>query len=167
MQDEKQAAQQMADIIRKQEAALRFDHFDGGDAWRLGCLLRENAIKKGGSVSIDITANDLALFHCVAGQPTPNNDSWLRRKRNTVLEFWKSSLLVTQEMAISGRTLEEFGHSQQDFALSGGGFPIRMNNAGVIGAIVVSGLPQREDHQLIVDTLSEYLGVQTEAVPLA
>ena len=163
-QDEKSAAQAMAEIIRKQEADLTFDSFDNESAWQIGQSLRKHALGHGGSVSIDITVNGLQLFHSVAGHPTPNNDNWVRRKRSTVLEFWKSSLLVTQEMKASGRTLLEYGLSENDLALSGGSFPIRLKDLGVVGTVTVSGLPQTHDHQLIVDTLSEYLGVKTESV---
>ena len=164
MQDEKGAVRQLAEIIRRQEAALQFDHFDAGDAWLIGQSLRVRAIAHGGSVSIDIVLGGLQLFHSVVEQPSPNNDRWVKRKRATVQEFWKSSLLVAQEMLLSGRTLKEFGLNEKDFALSGGGFPIRIKNGGVIGAIVVSGLPQTHDHQLIVDTLAEHLHVQVESV---
>ncbi len=164
MQDEKAAAQAMAEVIRKQEADLAFDHFDYDSAWVIGQSLRKHAMDHGGSVSIDITVSGLQVFHSVVGQPTPNNDNWVRRKRNTVLEFWKSSLLVAQETKVSGRTLVEYGLAENDLALSGGSFPIRIKNLGVVGAITVSGLPQTHDHQLIVGTLSEYMGVKTESV---
>ena len=164
MQDGKAAAQTMAEIIRKQEAELIFSHFDGDTAWAVGQSLRKHALNLGGSVSIDITVSGLQLFHSIAGQPAPNNDNWVRRKRNTVMEFWKSSLLVAQEMKASGRTLAEYGLPEKDLALSGGSFPIRIKNLGVVGAITVSGLPQTHDHQLIVDTLSEYMGIKTESV---
>jgi len=120
-----------------------------------------HAIAHGGSVSIDITLNGLQLFHTIVEKPSPNNDRWVTRKRSTVLEFWKSSLLVTQEMLLSGRTLTDFGLDEKDLALSGGGFPIRIKDVGVVGAIVVSGLPQTHDHQLIVDTLAKYLHADT------
>jgi uncharacterized protein (UPF0303 family) len=164
MQDEKLAAQAMAETIRKQEADLVFSHFDNDTAWLIGQSLRKHAAEHGGNVSIDITVGGLQLFHSVVGHPTPNNDNWVRRKRSTVLEFWKSSLLVAKEMKASGRTLLEHGLSENDMALSGGSFPIRLKDLGVVGAVTVSGLPQTHDHQLIVDTLSGYLGVKTESV---
>ncbi len=164
MTDVKAAAQRMAEIVRKQEADLIFDHFTPEDAWQLGQIIRQNAMKAEASLSIDITACGLQLFHCAAGQPAPNNESWVRRKRNAVLEFWKSSLLTAKEMLISGRTLQDFGHSEMDFALSGGGFPIRVKGVGFVGAVVVSGLPQLQDHQLIVDSIAEYLKVEVPSV---
>ncbi len=164
MTEETASAQAMAEIIRKQEAALVFDAFGPDTAFALGQSLRQHAIAHGGSVLIDITCGGLQVFRCAVGSPAPNNDRWVRRKRNVVLEFFKSSLLVAQEMKLSGRTLQDFGLSDGDFALSGGGFPLRVKNLGIVGAIVVSGLPQTHDHQLIADTLCDFLHAQAPSV---
>lgn len=49
------------------------------------------------------------------------------------------------------------GLNPRDYVAAGGSFPVRVNGVGLIGAITVSGLPQREDHQLVVEVLSAYL----------
>jgi len=123
MQEENSSAQAMAEIIRTQEKALQFDNFTADDAWTIGMSLREHAMARGGNVSIDITLNRLALFHSVAGQPTPNNDRWVNRKRNTVLEFWKSSLLVAQEMILSGRKYQTILRRHPRYARARAMFP--------------------------------------------
>ena len=50
------------------------------------------------------------------------------------------------------------------FAGVGGCFPINLKGRGFIGAIAVSGMEQQEDHWLVVDTISQYLGVAVESV---
>ena len=47
----------------------------------------------------------------------------------------------------------------KDFALHGGGFPLRVRDAGVVAAIAISGLPSREDHDMIVTALAAHLNV--------
>lgn len=161
MQDEKTKAREMAEILRKQEADLTFASFDSEAAWQIGQSLRKRAISINGNVTIDITVGGLQLFHSAVGHPSPNNENWIRRKRNTVMTFWQSSALVGQEMKASGRTLADHGYSENDMTLSGGSFPIRIKNLGVVGTVTVSGLSHDMDHPLIVDALSEYLGIST------
>ena len=62
-------------------------------------------------------------------------------------------------------------HSQETpigklYVLAGGGFPVTVKNAGVVGVIAVSGLPERDDHGVIVDALCEYLGKDARALAL-
>ena len=73
--------------------------------------------------------------------------------------FRQSSYLVGLEMAASGDTFADSGLEPAKFAGVGGCFPINLKGRGFIGAIAVSGMEQQEDHWLVVDTISQYLGV--------
>ncbi len=53
---------------------------------------------------------------------------------------------------------ERFGLALTEFAAHGGSFPIAIVGSGVIGSVAVSGLPQREDHELVVEALCGELG---------
>ncbi len=58
-----------------------------------------------------------------------------------------------------GRTLADLGAlPERDYAVHGGAFPIFVRGAGCIGAVAVSGLPQREDHRMVVAALARVLG---------
>ena len=61
---------------------------------------------------------------------------------------------------------EKSGLELKDFAAHGGGFPILLERTGCIGTITVSGLPQREDHALVIGVLQEYLGLAGEDLAL-
>jgi uncharacterized protein (UPF0303 family) len=58
------------------------------------------------------------------------------------------------------------GLDSADYVLAGGGFPVEVKGAGVIGAICVSGLPEREDHGLVVSVLADHLGLDAAALAL-
>ena len=62
------------------------------------------------------------------------------------------------QMKLKGETLEQRGHSLTDFAAHGGAFPIVVEGAGIVGSVTVSGLPQRQDHEFVVEALCTLLG---------
>jgi len=54
---------------------------------------------------------------------------------------------------------DRFGLILTEFAAHGGSFPITIAGSGVIGSVGVSGLPQRDDHELVVEALCGELGL--------
>lgn len=150
----------MLDIIAQQEAALQFATFDKAEAWRLGVALKEAAEAAGQVVAIDITVAGHGWFHYAMPGTSPDNADWVRRKRNVVAHFGRSSYAIGLELKEKGTTLpERNGLPIRDYAPFGGSFPLTLRSVGVIGQITVSGLPQREDHALIVRVLSAFLNV--------
>jgi uncharacterized protein (UPF0303 family) len=144
--------------IALQERRLVFKKFDANIAWALGCELRKLAESLEASVAIDISLHDRQLFHHAMSGASADNADWVRRKRNTVLRCHKSSYGIGQKFALEGGSFhEKTGSSLQDYATHGGGFPITLEGLGCIGAITVSGLPQREDHMFVVRVLAEHL----------
>jgi uncharacterized protein (UPF0303 family) len=153
----------IADDIRRleeQERLLRFSRFNPGDAWALGNLVRETALALGAGVAIDISLRDRILFHCALPGTTTDNVEWIRRKRNTVFRLWHSSYLVGRRLALSGRDQEEAHNlSLADYAVHGGSFPLFVAELGCVGAVTVSGVPQRTDHAIVTDAIAASLNV--------
>lgn len=154
--------------IAEQEEALRFERFDLATAWALGALLQELAQARGLGVAIDIQLHAMPAFYAALPGSTPDNANWIRRKRNLVLRLFKSSYATGLSMAQQGTTLQaKLGLADTDFAPHGGSFPITVTGTGCIGAVTVSGLPQREDHNLVVEALCQLLGKDHAALRLA
>ena len=85
---------------------------------------------------------------------------WVQGKQNTVQVAQMSSLHAGQFLASEGKDLwKDWRLSDADYAILGGGFPITVAGTGVIGAVACSGLPHEEDHRLLVDSISELLGI--------
>ncbi len=153
--------------IAEQEKLLAFERFDADTAWELGCRLRDVAARRALPVAIDISLHAMPMFYCAMSGATPDNARWIRRKRNVVFHFLQSSYAIGRKLSLQEATLEaKFGLSDQDYAAHGGSFPLTVTGTGCIGAVTVSGLPQREDHNLVVATLAEMLGQDGNAVKL-
>lgn len=154
--------------VALQEQQLQFSSFDEETAWRLGCRLRAVAVERGLVLVIDIHRHAQPLFYAALPGTTPDNAEWVRRKSNVVFRFQRSSYAVGLEMEQKQSSLEErYGLPLADYAAHGGSFPIRVRGAGFVGAVTVSGLPQREDHSLVVEALCAELGVGHEPLRLA
>jgi uncharacterized protein (UPF0303 family) len=149
-----------SDELLAQEDRLVFTRFTHDDAWALGSLLVQLARERDLPVAIDIRRGDQQLFHHARPGTTPDNDSWIERKTNVVRRFGHSSLLVGQRHRDRGTTFEESaGLPREMYAAHGGAFPITVAGAGIIGTVTVSGLPQVDDHNLVVEALHRFLGV--------
>lgn len=134
--------------LEAEYAGLELASFDEAAAWRLGVILVE--LGKGLPVVIDIRTADRTLFHAALPGSAPLNDLWARRKSNTALIFQLPSLLVAARNRAKGEPLDRHGLSGADYADSGGAVPIRVRGVGVVAVATVSGLPQVEDHRLVV-----------------
>ncbi len=147
-------------ILEEQERLLQFKAFGAEEAWRLGSLLHASLIERaaGGSVEIELAGH--LLFACATVGATPGQANWIRRKRNTVHHFARSTYAVGRKLERDGTTLPtSHGLSEADHVAHGGGFPIVLTGTGMVGSVIFSGLPQREDHNLVVAALAQMLGV--------
>ncbi|MFB0619712.1 heme-degrading domain-containing protein [Streptomyces sp. AGS-58] len=146
--------------LQAQERRLVFRRFTYDDAWALGSLLVRLARERRAPVAIDIHRAGQQLFHAALPGSTPDNDAWIARKRRVVERYGASSYLVGTRFRAKGTTFEESSRLDPDtYAAHGGSFPVRVEDVGVVGAVTVSGLPQLQDHQLVVEALEEFLSV--------
>ncbi|KAL2012277.1 hypothetical protein VTN00DRAFT_4995 [Thermoascus crustaceus] len=158
-----------------------FPSFTTTTAWSLGLALRSRILslpasqRKPALISIALATGGEphVIFQCATESGTvPDNEVWVRRKRNTVLRFGMSSWLMRRKMIDAvgvGCLEEEFakkyalpssngGSVADDYAIHGGGFPVRVKGVdGVVGVIVVSGLKQEHDHQAIVEVVKDFI----------
>ncbi len=149
--------QSLEELLREEDE-LTFDSFDEDDAWDLGVLFAERARAGGLAVVIDISTRDRVLFHYECRGTAPDNGHWVIRKKNLVNRFGHSSWYFGQKLKRDGSTLEgRYAVSERDYAPHGGCFPVNVRGSGAIGTVTVSGLPQEEDHALVVRTIRDYL----------
>lgn len=143
--------------IAQQEKELLFPSFDNDSAWTLGLTLRQLAADRDHSIVIDIRRfgqPHQQLFYTAFPGTTPDNARWVQRKVNVVARFHRSSYAVGLYLLLNKTTLaEKYALPAADYASHGGAFPITIAGSGIIGSVTVSGLPQREDHNLVIEAL--------------
>ena len=145
--------------IAAQEKELVLPRLDAETAWQLGSLLRAMAAERALAVVIDVRRFGQPLFYAAMDGTTPDNVEWVRRKSNVVARFHRSSYTVgLREKQKSQTIYETQGLSLSDFATHGGSFPLTVAGAGVVGSVTVSGLPMRQDHEMVVEALCAVIG---------
>jgi uncharacterized protein (UPF0303 family) len=154
--------------IAFQEDQLVLPRFDTEIAWRIGVSLRELAIRGRHPVVIDVRRFGQQLFFTALAGTTPDNADWVRRKSNVVARFLRSSYAIGLQLQLKNTDLtEKYALSSAEYAAHGGSFPINVTGAGVIGSITVSGLPQRADHELVVEALCLETGKDLHSLKLS
>jgi uncharacterized protein (UPF0303 family) len=152
---------ELRDRLEAEDAELRFATFTLDDAWELGARLRAVAAERGLPVAIAIWFGPQRVFHAALPGASADNDGWLGRKHRVVERFGQASRLVGESCRANGEDFDTHARlDPREYAAHGGVVPIRLEGGVVIGAVGVSGLPQQDDHDLVVEHLRAYLAEQ-------
>ena len=149
--------------ILNQEVLLELDSFSLADAIELGDLAKNIGRARGLPIAIDIRLDDWIVYHVSLPGSTPENDSWISRKARVVMLKQHSTMyerVLAQERGIDWH--KENNLLDETHAIHGGGLPLITKKDGFIGVLLISGLPQVEDHLLGVEVLTEFLARKGE-----
>lgn len=148
----------LLDTLLQEEAEIQFTEFTNDTAWRIGSRFVEVACQESLGVTIDIRRHGHQLFHAALPGTSPDNDAWIKRKNRVVNRFGHSSFYMGNLYKSQGASIQEKALLDPTrYAPHGGAFPIIIKGVGVVGTITVSGLPQAEDHKLVVRILREFI----------
>nr|POF03462.1 upf0303 protein [Quercus suber] len=147
------------------DSSLVFPSFTASIAWTLGSSLRTRllAFSKPTVIDISLAHGCHCLFHATTHSGTsPDNDGWVARKRNTVLRFGCSTWFMHNKFGGDEPAFAAkyglLGEKAGDYAIHGGGWPVRVKGVeGVVAVVVVSGLKQEQDHGIITQVVAELL----------
>ncbi|RGP78027.1 duf967 domain protein [Fusarium longipes] len=152
------------DEIKADSDSFTLASFTTEDAFELGNLLYARlypfAVQgKPTVISIALANTSQVIFQTVTGPGTaPDNEQWVRRKRNTVLRFGCSTWFMHNKLkgdeAAFAAKYAIADSNKGDYAIHGGAIPIRVRGVeGIVAVVVVSGLKQDEDHGVIADVI--------------
>lgn len=153
-----QPAATLAELLAEQ-AELILPHFAEAEALALGNRLVDLASAATAPVVINIRTATRTLFHAALPGSAAVNDLWALRKSNTALLFQAASLLVGTRHREAGEVLSRHGLDPALYADAGGAVPIVVAGVGMVAVATVSGLPQLEDHRLVVRGIRALLAV--------
>lgn len=154
------AAEDIA-LVKKQEQELVLSTFDEAVAFKLGTAIRERAVAEGLGLVVDIRTWDRQMFFAATEGTSADNAEWVRRKINTVRRFQRASYRMVLERGEAPFSPQS-GVDPADYVIAGGGFPIRVKGAGIVGCLTISGLPGRTDHGVAVAALATHLGFEPQ-----
>lgn len=147
--------------IEAEESEIVFPGFDLADAWELGSRLRAAALEAHLPVVIGVSLGEARVFHTALPGSSADNDGWLDRKTRVARRFGRSSFGVGLSFAVAGGDFDVDARlDTTQYAAHGGVFPLTVAGVGVVGTVGVSGLPQEDDHALVVEHLRSYLAAR-------
>lgn len=150
-------------ILAEQEKTLVFDKFTNYDALLLGKALADKLIESERPIAIIVRIGNYQVFSYTMKGKEESHFGWANRKANLVEKIGHSSMY--------GRIAYMESHEYADlvkqediYAIGCGGFPIATKDKGIVGVVALSGLVDPEDHNVIVETLSEIIGKRVDLV---
>lgn len=132
--------------------------FDLKVAQDIGAVAVSNGSSRSLPISISIRVGDWEVFKAALPGAKPEQDGWIERKYRVVQLKGNSTLyerVNAEEAGIDWH--QEHGVIDATHAIHGGGFPLKTKDGTLHGALLISGLPQVEDHLFAVEILKKYL----------
>ncbi len=114
-------------------------------------------------IAIEVRMGDWVVFHVSLPGSTPENDSWIARKARVTMATGNSTIyerVLAEEQGIDWYVSK--GLPEETHAIHGGALPLNVTGVGLVGILLVSGLPQIQDHLLGVEAITEFLARKGE-----
>ena len=146
-----------------EEEMLILPSLDLTAALEIGEITKSLAVFRKLSIAIQVRIGDWIVFHTSLPGSTTENNWWISRKARTVMLKHHSTMyerVSAEERGIDWH--KENNVSDETHAIHGGGLPLITKNEGFVGVLLISGLPQVEDHLLGVEALTEFLARKGE-----
>ena len=146
-----------------EEQVLTLPSLDLTGALEIGEITKSLAVLKNLPIAIEVRLGDWIVYHVSLPGSTPENDWWISRKARTVVLKHHSTMyerVSAEERGVDWH--KENNLLEETHAIHGGGLPLITKKDGFVGVLLISGLPQVEDHLLGVEVLTEFLARKGE-----
>ena len=146
-----------------EEQILTLPSLDLASALEVGEIAKSLGVARNLPIAIEVRLDDWIVYHASLLGSKPENDWWMARKARTVMLKHHSTMyerVSAQERGVDWH--KENNLLDETHAIHGGGLPLITKNEGFVGVLLISGLPQVEDHLLGVEVLTEFLARKGE-----
>jgi hypothetical protein len=146
-----------------EEQILTLPSLSTAEALEIGEIAKSLGVAKNLPIAIEVRLGDWIVHHASLPGSTPENDWWMSRKARTVMLKHHSTMyerVSAQERGVDWHN--ENNLLDETHAIHGGGLPLITKDNGFTGVLLISGLPQVEDHLLGVEVLTEFLARKGE-----
>jgi uncharacterized protein (UPF0303 family) len=152
------AAEPTLDELLDQERRLTLPSLSEDDAIAIGRRILDAAVERDLPVTIEVRRAGRVVFRAARTGTNAHNDMFVAGKARIVERFGHSSLYERLRHEAAGTTFAEATSlAFPEYAPHGGGFPLIVAGTGPVGVVIVSGLPQLEDHALVVASLEAHI----------
>ncbi len=149
--------------LLREELLLTLPKLDVTDAMEIGEIAKSFGTQRGLPIAVKVRIGDWIIYHASLPGSTSENQWWIDRKARVVMLKHHSTLyerVSAEERGVDWHS--ENNLLDETHAIHGGGLPLITKGDGFVGVLLVSGLPQVEDHLLGVEVLTEFLARKGE-----
>ena len=151
--------------LLEEEKLFWLKSLDIFSALSIGDIAKSIGLSRNLPIAIEVSIGDWTVYHASLPGSSPENDSWIARKARVVNLKNHSTLyerVKAEELSIDWFT--ENNLSEKEYAIHGGGLPLISKEQGFVGSLIISGLPQIDDHLFGIEVLTEYLARMGESI---
>ena len=150
-------------LLLSEERHLVLPNLDLIDAIEIGSIAKTFGLHRSLSIAVEVRLGDWAVYHASLPGSRVENDWWISRKARVVKLKHHSTLY--ERVRSEERSEDWFAVNnvdEEDYAIHGGGLPLMTKSDGFVGTLLISGLPQVDDHLLGVEVITEHLARKGE-----
>ena len=149
--------------LLREEQLLNLPNLDIVSAIELGEIAKTFGMMRDLPIAVEVRLGDWIIYHASLPGSTVENQGWVDRKARVVK--LKEHSTMYERVSAEERGVDWFVEnklSEKTHAIHGGGLPLITKKDGFVGVLLISGLPQVEDHLLGVEVLTEFLARKGE-----
>ena len=146
-----------------EEQILTLPSLSTAEALEIGEIAKSLGVARNLPIATEVRLGDWIIYHVSLPGSKPENDWWMSRKARTVMLKHHSTMY--ERVSAEERGVDWYKENNilgETHAIHGGGIPLITKNEGFVGTLLISGLPQVEDHLLGVEVLTEFLARKGE-----